>query len=60
MKIVKNVGRQFGEFIMEIPIVLNEYEIVNLEEPNHYGKNGIEYIEYNITKISEQNFEKNN
>ena len=60
MKLVKNVGRQFGEFIMEIPIVLNEYEIVNLEEPNHYDKNGIEYIEYNITKISEQNLEKNN
>ena len=60
MKLVKNVGRQFGEFIMEIPIVLNEYEIVNLEEPNHYNKNGIEYIEYNITKISEQNLEKNN
>ena len=60
MKKMKNVGRQFGEFIMEIPIILNEYEINNLEEPNHYDKNGIEYIEYNITKISGKNLEKNN
>ena len=60
MKEVKNVGRQFGEFIMEISIALKEYEIINLEEPNHYDKNGIEYIEYNITKISEKNFEKDN
>ena len=55
MKEMKNVGRQFGEFIMEIPIVLNKYEIINLEEPNHYDKNGIEHIEFSLTKISEKN-----
>lgn len=60
MKEMKNFGRQFGEFIMEIPIKLNEYEITNLEEPNNYDKNGIECIEFNITKISNLKLEKTN
>lgn len=54
---MKNVGREFGEFIMDIPIALKDYEISNLEQPNYYEKDGIEYIEYELKNISKLNIE---
>jgi len=48
---MKNVGRKFDEFNLDIPISLKGYEISNLEKPNHYDKNGIGYIEYNLSKL---------
>ena len=48
---MKNVGRKFDEFNLDIPISLKDYEISNLEKPNHYDKNGIGYIEYNLSKL---------
>ena len=54
---MKNVGRDFGVFIMDIPIALKDYEISNLEQPNYYEKDGIEYIEYELKNISKLNIE---
>ena len=55
---MKNEGREFGEFILDIPISLKEYEIANLEKHKNYEKNGIEYIEYELTKLNNINNEK--
>ena len=55
---MKNEGREFGEFILDIPIPLKEYEITNLDKPKNYEKNGTEYIEYELTKINNINNEK--
>lgn len=57
---MKNVGREFGEFIIDIPIALKDYEISNLEEPNYYDKNGIEYIEYELKNISKLDIDMKN
>ena len=55
---MKNEGREFGEFILDIPISLKEDEIANLEKHKNYEKNGIEYIEYELTKLNKINDEK--
>ena len=49
---MNNIGREFGEFFLDIPICLKNYEISDLEKPNHYDKNGIEFIEFNLRNIS--------
>ena len=52
----KIVGREFGEFILDIDIDLKDYEISNLEKPEFKEKNGIGYIIYNLKNISNLDF----
>ena len=49
---IKIVGRDFGEFILDIPISLKDYEILNLDGPKYFREKGIEFIEYELKNIS--------
>ena len=51
------VGREFGEFILDIDIDLKDYEISNIEKPKFHEKNGIGYIVYDLKNISNLDFE---
>ena len=51
-KNIINIGRASGDFVLDIPIALTDYIINNIESPNHYDKNGIKYIEYELKNIS--------
>ena len=57
---IKIVGREFGEFILDIPIPLKGYEILNLKEPKCHNEKGIEIIEYELKNISNINIELKN
>ena len=45
---IKIVGREFGEFTLEIPISMKDYEISNIKSQKCYNEKGIEYIEYEL------------
>ena len=47
-KNMKNEGREFGEFTLDIPIYLKDYEISNLKEPKNYEKNGLKKLILNL------------
>ena len=49
---IKIIGRDFGEFILDIPIPLKDYEILNLDVPKYFREKGIEVIEYELKNIS--------
>ena len=57
---IKIVGREFGEFILDITIPLKGYEILNLKEPKCHNEKGIEFIEYELKNISNINIELKN
>ena len=54
------IGREFGEFTLEIPISMKDYIISNLKEPKCYNDKGIKYIEYELDNISNINIELKN
>ena len=57
---IKIVGREFGEFTLEVPISMKDYEISNIKNPKCYSERGIEYIEYELENISDINIELKN
>ena len=57
---IKIVGREFGEFTLEVPISMKDYEISNIKTPKCYNERGIEYIEYELENISDINIELKN
>ena len=56
---IKIVGREFGEFILDISIPLKDYEILNLDEPECQREKGIEIIKYELKNNSNINIELN-
>jgi len=53
---IKIVGREFGEFVLDIDINMKDYEISNIEKPEFTEKNGIGYIVYDLKNISNLDF----
>ena len=56
---IKIVGREFGEFILDVSIPLKDYEILNLDEPECHREKGIEIIRYELKNNSNINIELN-
>ena len=56
---IKIVGREFGEFILDISIPFKDYEILNLDEPECQREKGIEIIKYELKNNSNINIELN-
>ena len=51
-KDIKIVRRDFREFILDIPISLKNYQILNLDSPKYFREKSIEFIEYELKNIS--------
>ena len=57
---LKIIGREFGEFVLDIPIDLKEYEIANIDNPKCFCENGIQKIVFELKNISNINIVINN